>query len=176
MHESGSPLEPTEPVRVFLSLGSNIGHREENVRSAIRALKDERSTLVAASCLYETEPTDLEDQPWFINAVAEISTTWPPERLLERCQQIERNLGRKKNVRFGPRTLDIDILLYGRQEIRRASLVVPHPRMNERRFVLVPLIELAPDLADPRSGERFADILQRLDEGKKVLRSAITES
>jgi len=177
MHESGNSLEPSrQPVRAFVSLGSNIGDREENVLTAIRALQDERTSLVAASHLYETEPIDLEDQPWFINAVAELSTTRTPRELLKRSHQVEQSLGRERDVRFGPRTIDIDLLLYGSEILSEPDLAIPHPRMTERRFVLVPLVELAPNLVDPRSGDSFADVLERLDEGKKVLRSAITES
>ena len=177
MHQGGSPLESrSEPVTVFVSVGSNLGERQKNVLAAIRALQDDQATLVAASGLYETEPTDLEDQPWFINAVAKLSTTRSPGALLELCQEIERSLGREKGVRFGPRVLDIDILLYGDDVVDTDDLTIPHPRMSERRFVLVPLAEIAPDLADPRTGEPFAQMLQRLDEGKKALRSAITES
>ena len=96
--------------------------------------------------------------------------------LLRACKTIERDLGRRRRKRFGPRELDIDVLLYGTEEIDEKDLIVPHPRMRRRRFVLVPLVEIAPELTDPRDGRRFDDILNGLDEGKKVVRLASTES
>jgi len=177
MHEGGHRLESNrEAVTAYLSLGSNLGDRIANILDAIEELRPLCTTPIRRSALYETEPTDLEDQPWFINAVVEMETPIPPCDLLAACHRIEQSAGPEKAVRFGPRFLDIDLLLYGQEAIREADLEVPHPRMHERRFVLVPLLELCPEVTDPRDGSRFADVLERLDEGKKVLRSAITES
>jgi 2-amino-4-hydroxy-6-hydroxymethyldihydropteridine diphosphokinase len=128
------------------------------------------------SSFYETEPVDFEDQPWFLNRVFRGRTEISADDLLVACKRIERELGRTDSVRFGPRTLDIDILLYGTSVIDRDDLSIPHPRLNERRFVLIPLLEIAPDLRDPRTGTTYADILKRLDEGKKVFQSPPRES
>ncbi|MGB2982253.1 MAG: 2-amino-4-hydroxy-6-hydroxymethyldihydropteridine diphosphokinase [Candidatus Bipolaricaulia bacterium] len=163
-------------VNVFLSLGSNLGDRRRAIGAALESLERRDVALVARSSLYETEPTDFEDQPWFLNQVVEAETSLTPDDLMQVCKGIESDLGRLPGRRFGPRALDIDVLLYGRETIEQAGLVVPHPRMNQRRFVLIPLGEIAPELTDPRDGRRYADILNGLDEGKKVVRSASTES
>ena len=118
----------------------------------------------------------MDDQPWFVNLVACAETSLDPHELLTVCQQVERQVGRVPSVRFGPRHLDIDILLYGDTCIDSERLTIPHPRMAERRFVLIPLVEIAPELEDPILKQPYADILSRLDEGKKVLRSLINES
>lgn len=177
MHDGGSHNDPDiGRTHAFLSLGSNLGDRANVVRDAVRALDDEDDLrLVCVSSLYETEPTDLEDQPWYINAVVEVATSQTARALLESTKAVEERFGRRRTVRFGPRILDIDILLYGRECIDEPGLTVPHPRMTERRFVLVPLLEIAPDLDDPRDGVPFHETLERLDEGKKVTKSAIIE-
>ena len=128
------------------------------------------------SSFYETEPVGLEDQPWFLNLVIRGSTDQAPAELLATCKRIERDLGRTDSVRFGPRVLDIDILLYDERTIAGEDLEIPHPRMHERRFVLIPLLELDPELCDPRTKRTYADILNRLDEGKKVFQSLRSES
>jgi 2-amino-4-hydroxy-6-hydroxymethyldihydropteridine diphosphokinase len=161
---------------VFLSLGSNLGDRREHIERGTWALEQGALSHVKRSAFYETEPIDLEDQPWFINQVVRGETRLSPTELLAECKRIERAAGRTPTVRFGPRTLDIDILLYGRLAVEREGLVIPHPRMRERRFVLIPLLEIAPELTDPRDGEEYAKALERLDEGKKVLPSLLRES
>jgi len=166
-----SDVEKTE---VYLSLGANLGDRHATMKRALEALQRDGVCLLGSSSVYETEPVDMEDQPWFLNLVIRAETLRSPQQLLGTCKAIESELGREDTVRFGPRKLDIDILLYGRQTIRRQELIVPHARMCERRFVLLPLVEIAPELTDPRDGRRFADVLDGLDEGKKVVRSAST--
>jgi len=161
---------------VFLSLGSNLGNRRVQIERGISALEQTALTRVARSSFYETEPVDLEEQPWFANQVVRGATRLSPLELLAECQRIERALGRTPTVRFGPRILDIDILLYGRLIMEQEGLVIPHPRMRERRFVLIPLLEIAPELTDPRDEEKYAKTLERLDEGKKVLPSLPRES
>jgi 2-amino-4-hydroxy-6-hydroxymethyldihydropteridine diphosphokinase len=138
-------------ARVFLGLGSNLGDTEGAIQAAlgeIRALGD----VIQASSFYETEPVGFEEQPWFLNAVAELNTTIPPKKLLEACKNIEKKLGRKESIRFGPRVIDIDILLYDDLMLDTPELSVPHPRMHERRFVLEPLAEIAPDVFHPTLG------------------------
>jgi 2-amino-4-hydroxy-6-hydroxymethyldihydropteridine diphosphokinase len=161
---------------VYLGLGSNLGSREEQITQGIGRLESHGVDVDRRSSVYETEPVGLEDQPWFLNQVIRGRTQLAPSELLATCKRVERDLGRTESIRFGPRILDIDILLYGDTVIDENGLEVPHTRMEERRFVLVPLLEIAPDLRDPRSGTRYADILNRLDEGKKVFQSLRRES
>ncbi len=133
----------------YLSLGSNVGDREHMLREALRLLEAPDTHVRRISSVYETEPQDVKDQPWFLNLVVEIETDLFPMQLLARTQKIERQLGRRRGLPKGPRTMDIDILLVGRSVIDLPKLVVPHPRMAARRFVLEPLAELAPDLRHP---------------------------
>jgi len=135
--------------RIYLSLGSNIGDREANLRKAVEQLASQDMRVLHTSRVYETEPVDFVDQAWFLNQVVEAETMLFPMQLLTRVSRVERDLGRKRIVRKGPRTIDIDILFYGAAVVETTRLEIPHPRMAERRFVLVPLAELAPDLRHP---------------------------
>ncbi len=144
---------------VYLSLGSNLGDRELNLREAIRMLGEAGVRVLRVSSLYETDPVDVRDQPCFLNLVLEAETELFPKQLLARTGKIESQLGRKRGRPKGPRTLDIDILMYGASVIESAELTVPHPRMAERRFVLEPLAELAPDLRHPVSRRTVRELL-----------------
>ena len=135
-----------EPVRAFLGLGSNIGDRLGHLRNAVTALNDATTTVAAVSSVYETEPVGGIEQEAFLNIVVELETVMSPDSLLQRCQDLERDARRVRLVRWGPRTLDVDVLLYGDRRITTLDLVVPHPRMTERNFVMVPLLELDPEL------------------------------
>jgi 2-amino-4-hydroxy-6-hydroxymethyldihydropteridine diphosphokinase len=168
--------ENVRSVEIFLALGANLGNRQETIELGLEALGRNGVCVKERSSLYETEPVGYEDQPWFLNQVVRGTTCLAPRKLLGTCKRVEALLGRTEAVRFGPRTLDIDILLYGSDQIEEGVLIVPHPRMGDRRFVLIPLLEIAPEQLDPRDGRRFADILQGLDEGKKVLISTRIES
>ena len=129
--------------RVFLGLGSNLGDRLAFLQGAVDALAaHDRIEVVAASGVYETDPVGGPPQDRYLNAVVEVRTDLAPLELLEVAQGVERAAGRERGVRFGPRTLDVDILCYGQRRIRHPRLEVPHPRMGERAFVLVPLAEL----------------------------------
>ncbi len=141
--------------KVYLSLGSNLGDRKQNLANAIARLEAEGVRLTAKSSLYETEPQDVREQPWFLNMVVACETNYFPLQLLAATQRIEGELGRRRAgvVRRGPRSIDIDILLFGDSAINTPRLVVPHPRMLERRFVLEPLLEIAPDLRHPITKE-----------------------
>ena len=139
---------------VYLSLGSNIGDREAHLEAAI-----DRLSPVRRSAIYETEPVDYLEQRWFLNLVIEIQTALFPMQLLGRIQKLERELGRVRGVPKGPRTLDIDILLYGDAVVRTPKLEIPHPRMTGRRFVLAPLAELAPDLRHPVTKRTVREML-----------------
>src|SRR5262245_20836139 len=134
---------------IYLGFGSNIGDREEQFRGAVKSLADRNIRVWRSASLYWTEPRDLEEQPWFLNTVVEVRTLLAPEALLQECLEVERAAGRVRDVPKGPRPLDIDILLYKDLILDLPGLTVPHPRYRGRRFVLVPLMELAPDLADP---------------------------
>lgn len=144
---------------VYLSLGSNIGDRERNLRDALKQLNTAGIRVVRISPIYETEPVDLAGQRWFLNLVAEAETDLFPLQLLARTQKIERALGRVRTVPKGPRTIDIDILLYGATVVRSQNLEIPHPRMTERRFVLIPLAELAPELRHPVTRKTVRELL-----------------
>lgn len=151
--------------RVFFSLGSNLGNRQQNIQKAYAALCPiiEQAKL---SSIFETKPMYFLNQPLFLNAVMCGHTNMADKRLLVYIQGIERDLGRDrtKEQKNGPRTIDIDILLIGNQVITTADLVIPHPRMTERNFVLVPLLELEPDLRNPLNGKLFKKYLKDLNE------------
>ena len=133
--------------RVFLSLGGNIGDPATAMGEALRILDaDSRTDVVAVSSLYRTPPWGKLDQPDFLNAAAELVTSYEPREFLELCLDAERRLKRERRERWGPRLIDIDILLFGDRNIAEVGLEIPHPRMRERAFVLVPLAEIAPDL------------------------------
>lgn len=131
----------------YLSLGSNMGDRLDMLKQAVRLLMEHPSVEVAAiSSLYETDPVGFTDQEPFLNMVVHIRTDLPAFKLLDVCQQIEQKLQRKRLMRWGPRTIDLDILLYNQDNMKTERLVVPHPRMHERAFVLIPLLEVNPAL------------------------------
>lgn len=130
-------------------MGSNLGDRRANLEQALQRLTESGVQVVRRSSWYETEPVGYAHQPPFLNLVAEVRTSLDPRALLRCAQQVEAALGRVRSVRWGPRTVDVDLLLYGRRVIQEPDLVVPHPRLRERAFVLVPLCEVAPDLVLP---------------------------
>ena len=134
---------------VYLSLGSNVGEREVNLRNAIAALRGAGVRVAKVSSFYETEPVDFLEQAWFLNCAVEGETDVSAEALLRALRGIETRMGSKKLVTKGPRLIDMDILLYGSETIDTSELQVPHPRMHLRRFVLVPLAEIAPELRHP---------------------------
>ena len=158
----------TDNVNAFIGLGSNLGNREANLRAALDRLAAlPNSRMVRESSLMETEPVDSPPGAGlFLNGVAWIETSLAPLELLESLLAIERDLGRdrKGQPRNAPRTIDLDLLLYGEQVINEPELQVPHPRMHEREFVLWPLLQIASKLRDPRTGEPFADAYARLKE------------
>ncbi len=156
--------------RVYLSLGSNLGNREGNLERAIAALSEQELRIIARSSVYETEPQDVVQQRWFLNLCLECETRYFPAQLLGAIQRIERDLGRERGpgvVRRGPRPIDVDILLFGNVIMSTPQLTIPHPRMLERRFVLEPLLEIAPELRHPGSREALRKHLGKID-GQKL--------
>jgi 2-amino-4-hydroxy-6-hydroxymethyldihydropteridine diphosphokinase len=153
-------------------LGSNVGERERHLRSALAGLRKRGVAVEAVSATYETEPVgEILDQPDFLNAVARVRTDLEPEALLDVCKAIEVEHGRMfGGPRHGPRPLDIDLLLLGDVELAGERVVIPHPQVTSRRFALVPLLELDPELALP-DGTRLADALAALGEGERVERA-----
>ena len=144
---------------VYIGLGSNLGDRAENLRAARVRLEASGVRIRRGSSLYETEPREVLDQPWFLNQVIEAETTLYPRQLLARLLLIEREMGRLRITPHGPRTIDLDILLFGNVVVHAAGLEIPHPRMAERRFVLEPLAELAPGLRPPRGRRTVREML-----------------
>ena len=144
---------------VYLGLGSNMGDREALLKRALEELAARDLRLRRVSSLYETEPVGLRDQRWFLNQVAEFETELFPLQLLQRVHRIEKSLGRRRTVVNGPRTIDIDILLYAKAVVNAPGLQIPHPRYRERRFVLEPLAELNPGLRDPETKKTVAAML-----------------
>lgn len=157
---------------VYLSLGSNLADREKNLRTAIQALAEANLRVTRVSSFYETEPVDLREQPWFLNCVVQGQTEAPALDLLRALRQIELHLGSMKLVPKGPRLIDLDILLYGSETIDTAELRVPHPRMLQRKFVLVPLAEIVPNLKHPSWGETAAELLLRARDSSVVRKFA----
>jgi 2-amino-4-hydroxy-6-hydroxymethyldihydropteridine diphosphokinase len=154
----------------YVALGSNLQDPVRQVRSGMSALARLPDTrLIAHSSLYRTAPVGKLDQPDFVNAVAHLETGLEPERLLQALLDIERRQGRVRSERNGARTLDLDLLLYGTQQLRRPDLTVPHARMHERAFVLVPLAELAPELEVPGAG-KVRELLRKVQGATSVLR------
>jgi|SRR5581483_9065021 len=140
----------------YLSLGSNIGDRQAHLERALEALEREHLRILARSSIYETEPRDVPGQEWFLNMAVSCETRYFPLQLLRVLQSIERELGRVRGsgaIRKGPRIIDLDLLLLGNTVMETPQLTIPHPRMLERRFVLEPLLEIAPDLRHPDSRE-----------------------
>ena len=146
-------------VNVYLALGTNIGDRAENLREATKLLTEANIRMLKLSSIYETEPVDYLDQAWFLNAVAAAETDLPALDLLHTLRSIEVRMGNKKAFAKGPRLIDLDILLYGDETIATPELQVPHPRMLQRNFVLIPLAEIAPALRHPSWDASVAEFL-----------------
>jgi 2-amino-4-hydroxy-6-hydroxymethyldihydropteridine diphosphokinase len=162
-------------VRAFIGLGSNVGDRLARLRGAVRALREFPSTRVAAlSPVYETSPVGPRQRD-FLNMAVDVRTSLDPDALLARLKETEAELGRRSRRKWGPREIDLDLIFYGGRVVRRKTLRVPHPRLAERKFVLLPLSRLAPRFKDPVTGATVAALLRRLtapDQRIKVFKKA----
>ncbi len=156
---------------VYLSLGSNLADRMANLRLAIERLHS-LGEVAAVSSFYETEPVDVTSQPWFVNCVVAIATAKMPRQLIAAVLDLEQEMGRRRTRKKGPRTIDIDILLFGNSVIDMPGLTVPHPAMHERRFVLQPLAEIAPGLRHPVLQRTIRELLDALPSGQAVRKLA----
>ena len=151
--------------RTFISLGSNLGNRENNIKKAREEIQ-KIAKIIRISSIYETEPVGYKEQQKFYNQVVEIETTIVPETLLEACLEIETRLGRVRTIKNGPRCIDIDILLYG-DKIIKQNIILPHPRMSERAFVLVPFAEIGAEVVHPEKKQTIALLLQQVPKEEK---------
>ena len=155
---------------VYLALGSNMGDRREHLRSAIRGLANRGIDIVRCASVYSTEPREVVDQPWFLNTVLEAGTALTADELLRTSLEVEKENHRTRDLNKGPRTLDIDIIFYGNEIIRKPGLSIPHPAFSSRRFVLAPLAEIAAGFVDPSSGKTVRQLLEACTDMATVTR------
>lgn len=161
-------------ARVFISLGSNLGDRLQFLQRAIDAIAQLPSTtLKKVSSVYETEPVGVKNQPGFLNAVAELQTSLTLKELFQSLKDIERTIGRTKTERWGPREIDLDLLYYNTVCLKNAELQIPHPEIQNRKFVLIPLIELAEDFIDPVTKKMIKQILEYCPDTSTVMRTSL---
>jgi 2-amino-4-hydroxy-6-hydroxymethyldihydropteridine diphosphokinase len=151
----------------YLSLGSNLGDREDAIREAIRRL-EALGRVVSVSSFYETEPVELTEQPWFLNCAVALETDQTPEQVMSEILKIEEQMGRQRVQRKGPRSIDLDILFWGNLVIESPNLTIPHPAMHERRFVLEPLAEIAAEARHPVLRKTVRELLEALPAGQAV--------
>jgi len=157
-------------LRYYLGLGGNTGDRFANLEAAVRRLREEGVRIIGRSSIYRTEPVGLRNQPWFLNQALKVETRLSPEQLLKTAKAVEAGMGRKPGRRNGPRPIDIDLLLAGKRNVRTAGLQIPHPRLAERRFVLVPLAEIAPRAVHPVLRKTIRSILRDCPDASAVRR------
>ncbi len=164
-------MSDSAQTKVYIGLGSNLGDRAGFLLLGVRGMMNAGLCVARLSSIYETDAVDLTTQPRFLNMVAELSGALPsPEQLLARLLRIEYALGRTREKSRGPRTLDLDLLLYGDMCLHTELLTLPHPRLHLRRFALVPLVELAPDLKHPSLLRAFSEILKEVDDASQIER------
>ncbi|MBK8922302.1 MAG: 2-amino-4-hydroxy-6-hydroxymethyldihydropteridine diphosphokinase [Saprospirales bacterium] len=156
-------------INVFLSLGSNLGNREENLRTAFALIKRLVGKAAKMSHVYETEPWGNKEQEPFLNQVLMVNTTLDPRELLEAVTKIEREMGRQRKEKWGPRIIDVDILFYGKRIIRDKGLEIPHPELHKRAFILAPLLEIAPDFEHPLLKQPIDQLYMDCDDLSEVV-------
>jgi 2-amino-4-hydroxy-6-hydroxymethyldihydropteridine diphosphokinase len=157
-------------MRAYLSLGSNLGDSASLLRKALKMLPDSGVRVCRVSSFYKTEPVEFLAQPWFVNCAAEVETSLSPRALMRTLKALERAMGRRGGIPKGPRLIDIDLLLYENVVAGFPGLVVPHPRLTERRFVLIPLREIAPKVTHPVSGKTMTQMLRETGDKSKVVK------
>jgi 2-amino-4-hydroxy-6-hydroxymethyldihydropteridine diphosphokinase len=156
-------------AKAYLSLGSNLGNKLRFLKEAISKIGESNKIAInRVSSVYETQPVGYENQEWFLNLVIEIKTSFMPRDLLDHVLSVEDQMGRKREIKWGPRNIDIDILLYDNQVMQSDRLTLPHPRMHERRFVLLPLSEIAPQLLHPQLKKSVKELLEGCEDKSKV--------
>ena len=165
-------VEVNEMTKVYIALGSNVGDRAKNLREAVRLIGEAGVRVLKSAGMYETEPLGYMDQDWFLNSVVEGETELSAVQLLQTLRAIEERMGSKKPFVNGPRLIDLDILLYGYETISQSELQVPHPRMLQRRFVLVPLAEIAPELKHPSWSGTAQQMLEQTPDHSEVRKAA----
>ncbi len=162
--------EQQQEVVAYICLGSNLGDGATHIRKALNLLEEKGIDIEKVSSLYSTEPVEVQQQPWFLNLVAEITTSLSAEELLNLCQQVERKLGRNTKGDMAPRIIDIDILFYGDKVVQKTNLQIPHQRMHLRRFMLEPLCEIAPNFIHPLYKKTIAQLNNELKDSSKVIK------
>lgn len=160
----------------YLSLGANLGDRVENIRKALDLLKEAGVKVRRVSSFYKTEPVEFRAQPWFVNCAAEVATDLMPMQLLKAAKSVERAFGRRSGIPKGPRPMDIDILFYESAIVHSAQLTIPHERLAERKFVLIPLRELAPELRHPATQRTVLEMFQETSDTSHVIKLRPVES
>ena len=156
-------------INVFLCLGSNIGNRGSNLQSAIGLIEKNIGKVAKKSHVYETQPWGEPNQDPFFNQVLMINTTLDPRDILDKISRIERELGRERNEKWGPRVIDIDILFYGKRLIRDKGLEIPHPELHKRAFVLVPMMEIAPEFVHPTLEKQMDELYMECEDSSEVV-------
>jgi len=153
---------------IYIGLGSNLGDRLANIRKAIELMRKEGIEIIDKSSVYETEPVGYKEQGWFLNSAVKGKTELSPRRLWKRLEKIEKSMGREREVKWGPRIIDLDILFYGNKILNGKELQIPHSELHKRRFVLVPLREIAPKLVHPICKKTVSELLRDLKDNSQV--------
>jgi len=153
---------------IYIGLGSNLGDRLANIRKAIELMKEEGIEIIKESSIYQTEPVGYKQQSWFLNSVVKGTTELSPRGIWKRLEKIEKLMGREKEIKWGPRIIDLDILFYGNKVLNGKELQIPHSELHKRRFVLVPLKEIAPKLVHPILNKTISELLRHLRDNSRV--------